>query len=148
VRAIAHYLSSLNPPAQAAESPAMRAARLEDASRNNPLAMTHPGENLFEGACAVCHDARGGPPLFGSRPSLALNSNLHSDSPDNVIQVLLHGIDDPAVNGLGDMPGFGASMNDQQLETLISYLRLRFAPDKAAWGGLGEKIRAIRDAGH
>ncbi|HWK60753.1 MAG TPA: c-type cytochrome [Eoetvoesiella sp.] len=148
VRAIAHYLSSLNPPAQAAESPAMRAARLEDASRNNPLAMTHPGENLFEGACAVCHDARGGPPLFGSRPSLALNSNLHSDSPDNVIQVLLHGIDDPAVSGLGNMPGFGASMNDQQLETLISYLRLRFAPDKAAWGGLGEKIRAIRDAGH
>lgn len=148
VRAIAHYLSSLNPPAQAAESPAMRAARLEDASRNNPLAMTHPGENLFEGACAVCHDARGGPPLFGSRPSLALNSNLHSDSPDNVIQVLLHGIDDPAVSGLGNMPGFGASMNDQQLETLISYLRLRFAPDKAAWGGLGEKIREIREAGH
>ncbi len=148
VRAIAHYLSSLNPPAQAEESPAMRAARLEDASRNNPLAMTHPGENLFEGACAVCHDARGGPPLFGSRPSLALNSNLHSDSPDNVIQVLLHGIEDPAVSGLGNMPGFGASMNDRQLETLISYLRLRFAPDKAAWGGLGEKIREIREAGH
>ncbi|CAM5433786.1 c-type cytochrome [Eoetvoesiella caeni] len=148
VRAVAHYLSSLNPPAAGAETPAMQAARLEDNSRNNPAAMTHPGENLFEGACAVCHDARGGPPLFGSRPSLALNSNLHSDSPDNVIQVLLHGIEDPAVNSLGNMPGFGASMNNQQLETLLSYLRVRFAPDKPAWTDLGKKIETIRNIGH
>lgn len=148
VRAVAHYLSSLNPPASGAETQAMQAARLEDNSRNNKAAMTHPGENLFEGACAVCHDARGGPPLFGSRPSLALNSNLHSDSPDNVIQVLLHGIEDPAVNSLGNMPGFGASMNNQQLETLLSYLRLRFAPDKPAWNDLGKKIEAIRAMAH
>lgn len=147
VRAVAHYLNSLNPPAPDTETPAMQAARLEDNSRNNPAAMTHPGENLFEGACAVCHDARGGPPLFGSRPSLALNSNLHSDSPDNVIQVLLHGIEDPAVNSLGNMPGFGASMNNQQLETLLSYLRVRFAPDKPEWNNLGEKISTIREMG-
>lgn len=148
VRAVAHYLNSLNPPVPGAETPAMQAARLEDNSRNNPAAMTHPGENLFEGACAVCHDARGGPPLFGSRPSLALNSNLHSDSPDNVIQVLLHGIEDPAVNSLGNMPGFGASMNNQQLETLLSYLRVRFAPDKPAWADLGKKIETIRNTAH
>jgi nicotinate dehydrogenase subunit B len=145
VRAVAHYLASLNPPIHAKDTPAMQAARLEDSSRRNPAAMTHPGENLFEGACAVCHDARGGPPLFGSRPSLALNSNLHSGSPDNVIQVLLHGIENPAAGNLGTMPGFGQSMNNQQLETLIAYMRLRFAPNEPAWTGLDKKIAALRN---
>jgi nicotinate dehydrogenase subunit B len=40
------------------------------------------GARLYDGACAVCHQI-GGPALFGSKPSLALNSNLHSAVPDN-----------------------------------------------------------------
>jgi len=148
VRAVAHYLASLSSPEAQTAPLAVQAAILEDAGRNNPAAMTHPGDTLFEGACAVCHDARGGPPLFGARPSLALNSNLHSAVPDNVIQVLLHGVNDPAADNLGTMAGFKDSMNDQQLETLVAYLRLRFAPDKPAWTDIGEKIRALRNAGH
>ena len=107
--------------------------------------MTMPGESLFEGACAVCHDAREGPPLFGSRPSLALNTNLHSDHPDNVIQVLMHGIADPTQLGLGDMPGFKDSLNNQQMKDLLEYMRARFAPEKAPWQGLDEKIETIRN---
>ncbi|WP_350494910.1 c-type cytochrome [Neopusillimonas aromaticivorans] len=99
VRAMAHYLASLNPAPPPTEPTALTAARLEDASRSNAHVMTLPGERLFEGACAVCHDAREGPPLFGARPSLALNTNLHSDHPDNVIQVILHGINDPTGQG-------------------------------------------------
>ncbi len=147
VRAIAHYLSTLNPAPVSDTTPALQAALLEDASRSNETAMTLPGESLFEGACAVCHDARGGPPLFGSRPSLALNSNLHSDSPDNVIQVLMHGIADPALNTMGYMPGFKDSMNDEQMVRLVEYMRFRFAPDKAAWGDVPAKVREIREMG-
>ncbi|MDX3893424.1 c-type cytochrome [Pusillimonas sp.] len=145
VRAIAHYLGTLAPTPPTEVSPALQAARLEAQSRNDQRVMSLAGENLFQGACAVCHDAREGPPLFGARPSLALNTNLHSDSPDNAIQILLHGIDDPAMAELGYMPGFGDSMNDEQLETLLEYLRMRFAPDKPAWEGLPEKIRSLRD---
>lgn len=144
VRAMAHYLASLARPAAETEPAALTAARLEDASRNNRAVMTLPGENLFEGACAVCHDAREGPPLFGARPSLALNTNLHSDHPDNVIQVLMHGISDPGNLGLGNMPGFKDSLNDQQMKDLVQYLRARFAPDKPAWEKVDEKIAAIR----
>jgi nicotinate dehydrogenase subunit B len=144
VRAMAHYLASLARPATETEPAALTAARLEDASRNNRAVMTLPGENLFEGACAVCHDAREGPPLFGARPSLALNTNLHSDYPDNVIQVLMHGISDPGNLGLGNMPGFKDSLNDQQMKDLVQYLRARFAPDKPQWEKVEEKIAAIR----
>lgn len=145
VRAMAHYLATLAAPETATASQAQQAALLEQRSRDNEAVMVLPGERLFEGACAVCHDSRDGPPLFGARPSLALNTNLHSDLPDNVIQVLLHGIDHPALPNLGYMPGFKDSMNDQQLEDLLVYMRQRFAPDKPEWKDLPEKIKSLRE---
>lgn len=144
VRAVAHYLSTLAPLPAADTPPALKAAQLEARSREDQRVLSLAGENLFQGACAVCHDAREGPPLFGSRPSLALNTNLHSDHPDNTIQILLHGLDNPAMAELGYMPGFADSMNDEQLVTLLKYLRMRFAPDKPEWKGLEEKVRALR----
>jgi nicotinate dehydrogenase subunit B len=90
------------------------------------------GARLYEGACAVCH-AVGGPALFGSRPSLALNSNLHSASPDNLIQVILHGITAPVSSDLGYMPPFKDSLNDDQLTELVTFLRRQFAPERPAW---------------
>ncbi|MGG4581939.1 c-type cytochrome [Alcaligenes sp. Me129] len=146
VRAMAHYLSSLNPvESEQEQTHAAQAALLEQNSRSNKEVMLMPGENLFNGACAVCHDPRGGPVLFGARPSLALNSNLHSEHPDNTIQVLMHGITRPAQPALGSMPGFKNSMNDEQMEDLLNYMRARFAPDKPAWTGLKDKIATIRE---
>jgi nicotinate dehydrogenase subunit B len=83
--------------------------------------------------------------LFGSRPSLALNSNLHSAVPDNLIQVILHGIAAPASSDLGYMPAFKDSMTDSQLAELVSYLRQQFAPDKPAWTGVPAAIRRFRE---
>ncbi len=145
VRAVAHYLGTLAAQPATDVAPALQAARLEEQSRNDQRVLSLAGENLFQGACAVCHDAREGPPLFGSRPSLALNTNLHSEHPDNAIQILLHGIDNPAMAELGYMPGFADSMNDEQLVTLLEYLRMRFAPDEPAWEGLTEKVRDLRE---
>jgi len=167
VRAMAHYLASLTAPGTNQSgngtnasntngvmnttglssellTDAQQAARLEQRSRELDNVMLLPAERLFDGACAVCHDTRDGPPLFGTRPSLALNTNLHSDLPDNVIQVLLHGIPEPALPNLGYMPGFKDSLNDEQLTNLLTYMRQRFAPDKPAWKNLPEKIRALR----
>jgi nicotinate dehydrogenase subunit B len=102
-----------------------------------------PGARLYEGACAVCHQV-GGPPLFGSRPSLALNSNLHSAVPDNLIQVILHGITAPVSSDLGYMPAFKDSMTDDQLAELVSYLRQQFAPDKPPWTGVRAAVSRAR----
>ena len=94
-------------------------------------------------ACAVCHEV-GGAPLFGSRPSLALNSNLHSAHPDNLVQVILHGIAAPASSDLGYMPAFKDSFTDGQVAELVSYLRRQFAPDKPAWTDIHATISRIR----
>ena len=142
IRAMAIYLASFS---DAIDMPAQQvlSARLEYSTRVTIASSS--GARIYQGACAVCHEV-GGLPLFGSRPSLSLNSNLHSDKPDNLIQVILHGIAEPAFSRLGYMPAFKDSLNDDQLAELVSYLRRQFAPDKPAWGDVGSVISRIRRA--
>jgi nicotinate dehydrogenase subunit B len=144
IRAMAVYLGSFNENAIGKPAEAALAARLE-ASTGTRAVSSSVGARLYEGACAVCHQV-GGAPLFGSRPSLALNSNLHSAVPDNLIQVILHGIAAPVSSDLGYMPGFKDSFNDRQVAELVSYLRQQFAPDKPAWSDVDAAIGRARQA--
>jgi nicotinate dehydrogenase subunit B len=145
IRAMAVYLGSFNEkPIGKAEQEAL-AAKLETSTGAQAVSASSPGARLYEGACAVCHKV-GGAPLFGARPSLALNSNLHSAAPDNLIQVILHGIAAPASSDLGYMPGFKGSFNDRQIAELVSWLRRQFAPDKPPWTGIDAAIGRLRQA--
>jgi nicotinate dehydrogenase subunit B len=64
--------------------------------------------------------------------------------PNNLIQVILHGITSPVSSDLGYMPGFKDSLNDTQLAELVSYLRRQFAPDKPPWTGVEAAISQVR----
>jgi nicotinate dehydrogenase subunit B len=143
IRAMAVYLSAFNEAAIGKLDQDALALRLENLTRTRAASASFVGLRLYEGACAVCHQV-GGPPLFGSRPSLALNSNLHATVPDNLIQVILHGIAAPVSSDLGYMPAFKDSMTDDQLAELVSYLRRQFAPEKPAWTGVRAAISRIR----
>jgi nicotinate dehydrogenase subunit B len=70
---------------------------------------------------------------------------LHSAIPDNLIQVILHGVTSPASSELGYMPGFKDSMSDGQIAELVSYLRQQFAPDKAPWNDVRTAVGRIRN---
>ena len=141
IRAMAVYLGSFN------EKPLDRPARDALAAKleadTKVAVASSPGARLYLGACAVCHEV-GGLPLFGSRPSLALNSNLHSTRPDNLIQVILHGIAQPATTDLGYMPAFRDSLDDDQVAALVDYLRGQFAPDKPQWSHVRATVGRIR----
>ena len=132
IRAMAHYLAALNPaPAEAA--PAVAA----------PLpAAGGEGARLFQGACAACH---GGGAQEGPEVVLALNSNIHSDRPDNLLRVILEGVH-PPLPGHGEMPGFAESLTDRQVELLANHLRAAFAPGRPAWEGLSGHIARLRRA--
>ncbi|BCY22132.1 hypothetical protein BPJ_25240 [Bordetella pertussis] len=142
MRAMAHYLSSLSP---AADSAGVEAAvqALERASEPGARLLPPNGERLFQGACAVCHETRHTAPQFGVRPSLALNTNLHSAHPDNLIQVILHGIVEPANGQLGYMPAFGDSLDAGQIAELVQYMRARFAPGEPAWQDVAQRVREL-----
>jgi nicotinate dehydrogenase subunit B len=141
IRAMAIYLGSFNDKPLDASAQDALAAELESHTKARGASST--GARLYLGACAVCHEV-GGLPLFGSRPSLALNSNLHSAQPDNLIQVILHGIATPAASDLGYMPAFRGSLDDDQIAELVNYLRGQFAPGKPAWSDVRTTVSRIR----
>ncbi len=141
IRAMAIYLASFNDAAPTKAAQESLAARLEAATLS--VTAASPGARLYQGACAVCHEV-GGPALFGSRPSLSLNSNVHSDVPDNLIQVILHGIAAPVSPEFGYMPAFRDALSDRQLAELVGYLRRQFAPGKPAWNGIDAAIARLK----
>ncbi|MBS7778774.1 cytochrome c [Acidovorax sp. CCYZU-2555] len=150
LRAITTYLLEL--PATGAQPTAQPATQTAAA----PLAVATPaapvygqhvnGERIYQNACAVCHEAGSGPTLFGVKPLLALNTNLHAATPDNLVQVILHGIQAPANEALGHMPGFKDSLDDAQILDLTRYLRARFAPEEKAWPHDTTAISKLRAA--
>jgi nicotinate dehydrogenase subunit B len=133
IRAMAVYLVSLND-SGAAEAQVVAAATVPNAN----------GRRVFEGSCKACHADGQGPKLFGVSPSLATNTNVHSDQPDNLIKVILQGISTPATKDLGYMPGFKDSLSNAQVAELASYLRTRFAPNAPQWEGLEQKVAHLR----
>jgi nicotinate dehydrogenase subunit B len=143
IRAMAVYLASFNATSMDRATHEALASRLEAATRTRASAASGIGARIYQGACAVCHEV-GGAPLFGSRPSLALNSNVHSTAPDNLIQVILHGISKPAVTDLGYMPAFKDSLTDGQIAELAGYIRQQFAPDKPTWKDIHAATSRIR----
>jgi hypothetical protein len=76
IRAMAVNLSSFQEIAMDKRAQEAHAAKLE--SQTKVILASSPGARLYPGACTVCHELRG-LPLFGSRPSLALNGYLHGD---------------------------------------------------------------------
>ncbi len=81
--------------------------------------------------------------MQGVRPSLALNSNLYSSSPDNAIRVVLSGIQHPAKGELGYMPAFRYNLNDEQIAALLNYLRQDFAKQKP-WPDVQQRVAELR----
>ena len=156
VRAIATYLLDLPgsaksrktavaasaPPAASAVLPAVASA---PEPADDALLLRHAdGERLYLNACAACHEAGRGPTLFGVKPLLAANTSVHADTPDNLIQVVLNGIQTPANGDLGYMPGFKDSLDDSQVADLLGYLRARFAPGEPQWADSRAAIARLR----
>ena len=105
-----------------------------------------PGQaqRLFDGACAACHHDGNGPKLLGVNVPLALNSNLHSDRPDNLLQVIVNGIREPATRDIGFMPAFGQALSDGQIAELAGYMRQRYAPGRPAWADVPAALARVR----
>ena len=136
IRAIAAYLASF----AASEGSQGRAAPL--AGQGAAGIAASAGARLYEGACAVCHDA----PAESDRPGtvpLALSSTVHAASPDNFILTVLEGFQS-AHTGNEVMPAFRSSLSNAQLAELAAYVRGRFAPDAAPWKNLKEAAARLR----
>ncbi len=105
--------------------------------------LSSEGARLFSGACMACHAQEKGAQMAGVRPSLALNTNLFAEAPDNAIRVVLDGIQRPANAELGYMPSFRHNLNDAQIAILLNYLRQHYA-GQAPWPDLTAQVGRLR----
>jgi len=137
---MAVYLASFAP----TTGPNALAAQIE--ARTAPRVLDSTGARIYSASCAVCHQPGRGSELFGVRPSLALNSNVHASTPDNLIRTILHGIETPALPELGAMPAFRNTFDDRQVTALVRYLRAQFAPDAPDWADVEESVARLRRA--
>lgn len=138
-RAIAHYLVSLQPDRADGNAETLLAG-----SREQGAALRGPAQRLFESACGACHHDGDGPELVGLNQPLALNPNLHSARPDNLLRTILDGIQDPAFVEIGHMPAFRHALNDAQIAELAAYMRQRFAPRQPPWPDLPAAVARAR----
>jgi len=143
VRAMAVYLASFNTPNQTASATVLVAQ-----SAAQERALTGLAQRLFTTACGACHHDGEGPVLLGQNIALALNSNLHSARPDNLLRVILEGIREPATKDIGFMPAFRHNLSDAQVAQLAAWMRQRFAPGQPAWRDLEAASARIRAAAH
>ncbi len=87
--------------------------------------------NLYLGACASCHQANGTGSADHYYPSLVHNSTVGARDPNNLIQIILHGLQRKTseTDQVG-MPGFASDMSDTQIAALTNYITEQFGnPD-------------------
>lgn len=143
IRAMATYLAALSGPydgssdAVLAEEAVQRAARAQDGLHGR-------SQRIFQAACAACHHDGDGPTLLGVNAPLALNSNLTSARPDNLLRTLLEGVRETPHRDVGFMPPFADTFDDAELADLARYLRARFAPRERPWTDLEQAAARIR----
>ena len=139
VRAMAHYLVALQPPAPAVDAQALVAQAAAQAAL-----LPGPAQRLFHTACGACHHDGDGAPVLGLNQPLALNANLHSTRPDNLLRTIVEGLQRPAFPQIGHMPAFGHALDDRQLVELAGWMRQRFAPQQPPWADLPAAVARVR----
>ncbi len=87
-----------------------------------------PGRALFERHCAACHLSDGAG-MMGEAPPLE-GSSWVAGPEKRLIKIVLHGLRG-AIEVRGktynqDMPGFGPILRDEEIASLLSFVRQRF----------------------
>jgi mono/diheme cytochrome c family protein len=149
VFAIAAYVMSLKggelPKAEQDAKAAEALKFAESVEWGNPAAPPVPndavmqaGAKVFEAQCTNCHK-------MGGKPApLALSTTVNAPDPNNLVKVVLWGID-PAPRGVLDrnMPGRATQITDEQMTALTQFVRARFSK-LPPWQQVPDTVRSVR----
>jgi len=94
------------------------------------------GAALYSGLCASCHGEAGTGTPDQFMPSLFHNSTVGAERPNNVVAVILNGVDREAGGRHAYMPAFSAGsyaqpLTDAQVADVATYVRTTFGPGGA-----------------
>jgi mono/diheme cytochrome c family protein len=142
VRAIATYMAGVfgAPTAERKRQGEAVLAQLKSPAAP-PASASLPGASIYVAACATCHETDRPVPYGGIR--LGLSSAISSPDPRNAANIVLSGVRPVEGQRSPIMPGFAASMNDDQIAALLNYLRSRFS-GQPAWTGVERTVAEAR----
>ncbi|ARO15918.1 D-sorbitol dehydrogenase (acceptor) (plasmid) [Ketogulonicigenium robustum] len=156
--ALATYLKSTDPVSDPdVKQPAFSFTTAQPASvisldpaidQSNPEAKvdlsTTDGAELYVAACATCHMPNGEGTADHFYPSLVGNGRIGGHTPNNLVQVILHGVTRDSNRGFPvAMPAYAADMNDEQIAAVANYVFARFGnPDLSV---TGDDVALLRD---
>ncbi|SFA75856.1 Cytochrome c, mono-and diheme variants [Collimonas sp. OK607] len=152
LRAIATYLKSVPAQHDAADTRATYAwgAAADDLNSIRGVALpTDPnqmtGPQLYDAQCATCHQARGQGSFDGGLPPLFHNTALGRTNTNNLVMVVLEGIQRKTESSEVVMPGFKKELSDQQIATLGNYLTRNFGNPAAVVSV--DQVKTLRAGG-
>jgi mono/diheme cytochrome c family protein len=144
VRAIAIYMAGVfgaPTPNQKNQGEAALAQAKSPAPMTLPSDVNATGASIYTAACATCHETGRAVPYGGV--NLALSTALSSPDPRNAVNIVLSGIRPVQGERSPIMPGFAASMNDDQISALLRFLRARFS-NQPPWSGVEKTVADAR----
>jgi mono/diheme cytochrome c family protein len=147
--AMATYLASLaeEPTDAAVDEAVIKIAALDWAEAERPGGANAPtdpallhGEEVFFNQCVKCHKAR----MAKAQPaSLGLTAAVNAPVPDNLLHVVVHGVQPARASSQRGMPAQGPAINDADMVALANFVRWRFT-DLPAWTGVEEALARSR----
>ncbi|MFC6281834.1 MULTISPECIES: c-type cytochrome [Polaromonas] len=103
------------------------------------------GAQLYDAHCATCHQARGQGSFDGGLPPLFHNTALGRANTNNLVMVMLEGIQRQADTTEIRMPAFAKTLSDRQIATLGSYLLERYGNPQARVSA--DQVKNLRAGG-
>lgn len=152
LRAMAAYLKSV--PAQRDDSdtqPVYRwGAPVDELNSIRGMALPQDrnrmtGAQLYDAYCASCHQARGEGTADAGMPRLFHNTAVGRTNTNNLVMVILEGIQRQQDSSSVLMPGFERDLSDQQVATLGNYVMQRYGNPAARISV--EQVKHLRTGG-
>lgn len=103
------------------------------------------GAQLYDAHCATCHQARGQGSFDGGLPPLFHNTALGRSNTNNLVMVMLEGIQRQADTTEIRMPAFAKTLSDRQIATLGTYLVERYGNPQARVSA--DQVKNLRAGG-
>jgi D-sorbitol dehydrogenase (acceptor) len=122
---------------------------LEPLIDRSPTAMTNSssvdGAQLYEGACASCHQPNGKGTADQFYPSLTNNSAVGDVRADNLVMAIADGVHRDTNDYKVSMPAFGEQMNNEQIAAVSNFVLQHFG-----YQGISvtaQKVQELRQGG-
>jgi len=123
--AIAAYVATVPAVKGKNQPPVKKQPAPPDHSMGVASAVDPRGKEVYEGACASCHDWSGVSPIVGYADLVGARA-VNDPTATNLVQIVLGGSSHKNVHGSLYMPDFGSAYSDTEVAAVANYVTARF----------------------